>query len=257
MTHRATFALLAFALVLALGAAAAASERDADPWRGMNEETHGLNEGIDRHAFEPVARGWRKMTPSPLRNRVRSFFDNLNLPRTIVNDLLQGELGSGARHTVRFLVNSTLGIAGLFDPAGMSDIEHDPEDFGQTLGVWGIGPGPYLVLPLYGPSSLRDTIALPFDLALNPTFWVGEAAVSGANAIGLVNQRSDALELISGGRESAIDYYAFVRDAWLQNRERVVTDGASAPDEDFYDIEELDESELDKSELDKLNELED
>ena len=231
-------ALCAATVVLLLAAPAAADE--ADPWRGMNEGTHGFNEALDQTVVEPVGRGWDFAVPDLVQDAVGNFFENLRVPRTILNDFLQAEVDSGARHFGRFLVNTTVGLGGLIDVAGATGIEHDPEDFGQTLGVWGVGPGPYLVLPLLGPSTVRDTVALPVDYATNPAFWVGEAAVTvTATVVDTANRRAGALEEISDNRETAVDYYVFLRDAYLQNRARNVADGAVTQDEDLYDLDDL------------------
>ena len=143
------------ALVTLAFALPAAADEDEDPWRGLNEGTHAFNEGVDRFVLEPVAKGYDFVVPEILQDGVGNFFDNLLVPRTVLNDLLQGDVRVATRHAGRFLVNTTLGVVGLIDVASGMGIEHDPEDFGQTLGRWGVSPGPYLVLPLLGPSTVQ------------------------------------------------------------------------------------------------------
>ncbi len=226
-----------FALVLALPASADETE---DPWRGLNEGTHAFNEGLDRYFLEPIATGYDFVVPELLQDGVENFFGNLLVPRTVLNDLLQGDLGPAAKHTGRFAVNTTVGIAGLIDVASRFGMGHDPEDFGQTLGRWGVAPGPYLVLPVLGPSTVRDTVALPLDYAANPAFWVDEGVITaGATALSITNLRAGALEEVADNRASAINYYVFIRDAYLQNRAKNVGEGAVATDDDLYDTDDL------------------
>ena len=229
--------LAAFALGLA---APALADDDSDPWRGLNQATHAFNETVDRFFLEPVAEGYDFAVPELVQDGVGNFFENLLVPRTVLNDLLQGEVASALKHTGRFMVNTTVGLGGLIDVASEAGMDHDPEDFGQTLGRWGVGPGPYLVLPLLGPSTLRDTVALPLDYAANPAFWVDEGAITlGATAASVTDFRAGAIEEIAENRKSAIDYYVFVRDAYLQNRAKRVNEGTLPPDDDLYDTDGL------------------
>ncbi len=175
--------------VLAWGLAAPAlADDDSDPWRRLNEGTHAFNETVDRFALEPLAKGYDFVVPELVQGGVGNFFENLLVPRTVLNDLLQGKVASAFRHTGRFLVNTTVGLGGLIDVADETGMEHDPEDFGQTLGRWGVGAGPYLVLPLLGPSSVRDTFALPLDYAANPVDCVDHGEMSaGATVLSISN----------------------------------------------------------------------
>ena len=223
--------------VLAWGLAAPAlADDDSDPWRRLNEGTHAFNETVDRFALEPLAKGYDFVVPELAQDGVGNFFENLLVPRTVLNDLLQGEVASAFRHTGRFMVNTTVGLGGLIDVADEVGMEHDPEDFGQTLGRWGVGAGPYLVLPLLGPSSLRDTFALPLDYAANPVIWVDHGAIrAGATVLSITNLRAGAIEAIAENRESAIDYYVFVREAYLQSRAKRSNEDTVLEDEDLYD----------------------
>ncbi len=234
-----TIAIWSAALALGLAAPALADD-DSDPWRRLNEGTHAFNETVDRFVLEPLAKGYDFVVPELVQDGVGNFFDNLLVPRTVLNDLLQGEVTSAFRHTGRFLVNTTVGLGGLIDVADETGMEHDPEDFGQTLGRWGVGAGPYLVLPVLGPSTLRDTLALPLDYAANPAFWVDEGAVTaGATALSVTNLRAEVIEEIAENRRSAIDYYVFVREAYLQNRAKRVNEDTVRADEDLYDTDGL------------------
>jgi phospholipid-binding lipoprotein MlaA len=232
-------ALPLLALAALLGACSTAG--GPDPWRGLNTKTFAFNEEVDQHAVEPVARGWDWAMPDFVQEGVGNFFDNLLTPRTIVNDALQGKAKDTAQDFLRFALNSTIGLGGILDVATPVGLPYDVEDFGQTLGRWGVEPGPYFVIPFFGPSSVRDTAAWPLDIAANPTLWV-EAIPWGFSAIGFVNLRADYLDEIEAERESAVDYYVFVRDAWLQNREKLVRDAAEKTEEveeDLYQLEEF------------------
>lgn len=231
--------VLGLALAMVMFALPATADEDEDPWRGLNEGTHAFNEGVDRFVLKPVAKGYDFVVPELVQTGVGNFFENLLVPRTVLNDVLQGDFGVAARHTGRFLVNTTLGVAGLIDVGTGIGMEHDPEDFGQTLGRWGVGPGPYLVLPLLGPSTVRDTVALPLDYAANPSFWVDEGVITaGATALSITNLRAGALEEVAENKATAVNYYVFLRDAFLQNRAKNVAEGVVEADEDLYDTDD-------------------
>jgi phospholipid-binding lipoprotein MlaA len=230
--------LLAFA-VLALGACSTAN--GPDPWRETNERVFRFNEGLDKIVLEPVAEGYDVVAPSLLQLMIGNFFDNLTVPRTFFNNLLQGKPIAATQDLGRLVVNTLAGMGGLVDAASEMGIPKHQEDFGQTFGRWGAGPGPYVVLPGAGPNSVRDTLAAPFDIATNPTTWVN---VFGLSVVRVVNTRAQYLEEIDQARKDAVDYYVFVRDAYLSSRERAVRDGQAAPaDEDLYDLDELEDEE--------------
>jgi phospholipid-binding lipoprotein MlaA len=234
-----------FTSVLLLGAALAfggcSTAEGPDPWRETNERVFRFNEGLDKLLLEPVAEGYDVVTPGLFQQMVGNFFQNLTVPRTLLNNLLQGKPLHAAQDLGRLLVNTVAGVGGLVDAASEMAIPKHEEDFGQTLGRWGAGPGPYVVLPAAGPNSVRDTLAAPLDVASNPTTWVN---VFGLSIVRVVNTRAQYLEEIDQARRDALDYYVFVRDAYLGSRERAVRDGAPAPvEEDLY---ELDESEYEE-----------
>ncbi len=238
---------------LGLGLAWSAGEAGAqtpagsenDPWEAFNRPVFAFNEGVDRFLLEPVARGYDFVVPGPVQTWIDNFFDNIRVPIDTVNSLLQGKPRDAGVAVGRFLVNSTIGFAGFFDPA-RSELGLEPvrEDFGQTLGVWGVGNGPFLVIPLLGPSTPRDAVGMGVDSAAAVYPWFAPfAATASSRGVALVNSRSILLPQIEDSRKSSLDYYAFVRNAYLQYRQalvedRKVGDGTKqgATDDDMYEI---------------------
>ncbi len=197
-----------------------------DPLERMNRGTHRFNTAIDRAVLRPVAVGYRNHVPAPVRVGVNNFLENLAYPTTIVNNLLQGKVKDTFNDIGRFTVNSTIGLAGLFDPATRFGFAKNDEDFGQTLGRWGVPAGPYVVLPFFGPSTMRDGPALIVDWQtdLRVGDQVDPAVEWTLIGLSLVNRRAQFLEFDETW-ERAYDPYAFIRDAWLQRREYRVRDG--------------------------------
>lgn len=204
----------------------------ADPWERMNRSTHRFNDKIDRAVLKPVATVYRDHVPQFVQTGIDNVLENLGYPTVIANQLLQGKLVAGLSDTGRFLLNSTFGIGGLLDPASRAGLDKNDEDFGQTLGRWGVPSGPYLVIPLMGPSTLRDTPTRYVDsrtrvdelLDDEVSLFQEDAYEIGIGVLGVVNTRARLLEL-DEMRAEAFDDYAFVRDAWLQRREYMVHDG--------------------------------
>lgn len=204
----------------------------ADPWERMNRGTHRFNDKIDRAVLKPVATAYRDHVPKPIRTGVDNVLENLGYPTVIVNQLLQGKLLDGLQDTARFALNSTLGLAGLLDPASSAGLDRHDEDFGQTLGRWGVPSGPYLVIPLFGPSTVRDTPTRYVDSRTRADELLDDevdlfrenAYEIGIGVLGAINTRAALLDL-DEMRAEAFDDYAFVRDAWLQRREYSVHDG--------------------------------
>jgi len=199
---------------------------------------HTFNDVLDRHVAKPLAKGYVKVTPRPERTGVSNFFQNLSYPTVIVNDLLQGKLKSFGGDTARLVLNTTIGIGGLFDPATKMGLPVGDEDFGQTLGKWGVPPGPYIVLPIFGPSDARDTVGFVADQFTDPKFYVNNIYLSlGLSGGALLDMR---VELLSTDDvlARAFDPYVFVRNAYLQRREFQVKDGA--PSDDVEIIEDAD-----------------
>lgn len=198
-----------------------------------------FNDTVDRAVLKPVAKSYQEHVPAQMRRGVRNFFSNLGMPIVIANDLLQFKPRAALSATGRFLLNSTVGLAGFFDPATRLGLREHDEDFGQTLGRWGVPEGPYLVLPFLGPSSLRDAPSLYADALIDPTYQTIETPEQyGAIALEAIDIRArllDADEAIAG----AFDPYAFVREAWLQRRRYLVHDGN--PPVEYPDDEEFEE----------------
>jgi phospholipid-binding lipoprotein MlaA len=227
------------------GEAPASEERAVyDPWMTMNRGIFAFNDGLDRYFLEPVAIGWNAVVPEPGQRGIANFFANTATPRRLANDLLQGKLGKAGDDFGRFAINTTFGVLGFFDPATAEGIAPGNEDFGQTLGVWGVPAGPYLVLPFFGPSSPRDATGLVADTLLSPEFyfapWYVSSPVTGTRVI---NARSLALETVRAERAAAFDLYAAVRSAYLQYRTNLLRDRAAEPedhdeDEDLYNLED-------------------
>ena len=215
-------------------------ERDPrDRFERFNRAIFTFNDALDRAIGEPLATGYVKVTPAPVRAGIGNFFNNLTYPTVIVNDLLQLKLKAFASDTGRLLLNTTIGIGGLFDPATQVGLPAGDEDFGQTLGRWGLRSGPYLMLPLLGPSTVRDGFGRVADQFSQPRTYIdSSAAVWSLTAIDLVDTRAKLLESDSVLKRS-FDPYAFLRNAYLQRRQFQVYDGN--PPEEALDEEQFDE----------------
>jgi len=207
-----------------------------DPWERLNRSTFAFNDALDRALGRPVAKAYKKVLPQFVRTGVNNVFNNLNTINTAVNDALQGKMHAAGQDSARFLVNSVFGFGGLFDPATRAGIEFNDEDFGQTFGKWGMKPGPYLVLPILGPSSFRDTGGKLVDQFTYPVSYLEDDSTRIIiRFVSLLDTRAELLD-IDAQIDRAYDKYAFVRNAWLQRREFQVTDGNV--DESSLDLEE-------------------
>jgi phospholipid-binding lipoprotein MlaA len=201
--------------------AAAGDDFDQDPWEGFNENMFTFNrEVLDRYLLKPAATAWDFLLPDLVQKSVQNFFDNLAVVRRVVNNALQGKVTGAATELARFSINSTIGVGGLFDMAKVSfGIEQSDEDTGQTLGVWGAGPGPYLVLPVLPPLTVRDGIGYAFDAAMTPyMYFIPWYASIGGTATNVVNERSLNLDRFERVAETTVDLYSAVRNAYLQRR---------------------------------------
>lgn len=230
-------------IILALGGLLpGCATNGPDPLESWNRPVFAFNEGVDKYVLEPAATGWDAVAPEVVQTGVRNFFDNLNMPVTLVNDLLQLKPLAAAQDLSRILVNTTAGIGGLIDVASMIELPENDEDFGQTLGRYGVPSGAYLVIPVLGPSSVRDVWKYPADAAVTPhVYFVPRWASYTMRAAEIVNLRAYYLEEVRENRESAFDFYVFVRNAYLQNRRRKVTDTTEQPPElqdDLYEFED-------------------
>ena len=189
-----------------------------DPWEKLNRKVHTFNNAVDRTIARPLARGYVKVVPRPVRLGVSNFFSNLGEPITTLNSLLQGKPKQAGQSLGRFLLNSTLGIGGIFDPASDANLPRKNEDFGQTLGVWGWKRSRYVELPLFGPRTVRDVFGLIGDAPLSPIRQVDDDKTRlFLQGLQLVDVRAQLLS-IDSLREGAIDEYALFRDSWLQRR---------------------------------------
>lgn len=202
-------------------AGAGGDDRDQDPWEGFNDAMFTFNKQVfDRFILKPVATGWDFILPDAAQRSIKNAMDNLSFPRRLVNNLLQAKIGGVGREVARFTINTTIGFVGFFDVAKDAfGIQQSDEDTGQTFGVWGIGPGPYLVLPLLPPLTVRDGIGLIFDTAMNPmSYFIPFYATAAIYATNIVNERSLNLDKFERVEESVVDLYSAVRNAYLQRR---------------------------------------
>ena len=224
--------LLSSALIVALlSGCASTNAPPADPLEGLNRGTYAFNDAMDRAVLKPVAKGYQTIIPQFVRSGVSNAFMNLGEAATAFNSLLQGKAGDAASDAGRFLVNSTLGVLGLFDVATPMGLERHNEDFGQTLGKWGVGSGPYLVIPLMGPSTLRDAGGRAVDSQLGWSRQVDHIPTrNSAFAVEIIDVRANLLGAGDALDEAALDKYQFLRDAYLQRRLRAVYDGKAPQD---------------------------
>ncbi len=196
-----------------------------DPWERWNRRVYGVNDAIDTAVVRPVAETYTKVVPSPVRRAVSNFFGNFGDAWSFVNHLLQGQLESAMVSIVRVGTNTSLGIGGLIDIAGEAGVDRRSTDFGQTLGVWGVPSGPYMVLPVFGPSTVRETAAFVPDRAVGPTLIVdGTAAKAAVTSVNVVDTRATLLPATRLLDSIALDKYVFVRDAYLQRRQNAIDD---------------------------------
>ena len=222
-----------------------AGERDPrDPFERFNRSVYSFNDALDRGVARPVARAYVKVTPAPVRSGVSNFFRNVNSTTVMVNSLLQAKPKAFATETLRLVVNTTLGIGGLFDPASQFGIPAGDEDFGQTLGRWGVRPGAYVVLPFLGPSTVRDTVGVAADQFTDPKyylvndFWVKFSLTVAS----LIDTRAGLLgtdEVLA----RSFDPYVFMRNAYLQRREFQVRDGSGPAEAEEFEIFEFEDEE--------------
>jgi phospholipid-binding lipoprotein MlaA len=225
MRRSTTPVLLALAAAATLSGCAVGPDK-RDPMENWNRAVFNFNDKVDTYALKPVATGYKNVTPSFVQTGVNNFFGNLQDLWTGGNNLLQGKGGDGVSDLGRFALNSTFGVLGLFDIASEAGLRKHKEDFGQTLGRWGVQSGPYVMLPLLGPSTLRDTVGLPLDIVADP--WSYKDPVNVRNigsGVRVIDQRAAFLDAGSLLEDAALDRYEFVRDGFLQRRQSQVYDG--------------------------------
>jgi phospholipid-binding lipoprotein MlaA len=235
-------ALVASTTLLSAGCATQpnAKKDPRDPWEGFNRASYIFTDAVDRAVLKPTAKGYKAVAPQFVETGVSNFFSNLNQPTVIFNELLQAKFRPALNDTGRFLVNTTVGVAGLWDPASKFGLDRNDEDFGQTLGKWGMPSGPYLWIPLMGPATVRDALGSPVDQFTDPIWYVERDLIRySLRGVDLIDARARQLDL-EQTLESTFDRYAFIRNAYLQQREYAVTDGNVSP---TFDDESFDEDE--------------
>jgi len=229
-------------LVSLLGISGCASQTNKDPLEGINRGIYKFNDVTDRAVIKPIAKGYSKITPTPIRKGISNFFSNLTSITTIINDLLQLKFANAFTDAGRFVINTTFGLGGFIDVASMDNIPKHTEDFGQTLGYWGVGTGPYIVIPILGPSDLRDLTGFTIDtLTTDPIQWVhyaGDVKLSNQlRAAQIISLRSELLNAVDLIDEASLDPYAFMRDGYLQRRNFQVLDGNMQTEDDEFSDE--------------------
>ncbi|GGI19652.1 MAG: VacJ family lipoprotein [Oxalicibacterium faecigallinarum] len=222
--------LFATAILLSGCASTNGNTTAGDPFEGYNRAMFEFNDTVDRVALKPVATAYRDHLPSFVQTGVNNFFSNIGDVWIMVNNFLQGKAENGLNDFMRVAVNTTLGFGGLLDIASEAGITKHNEDFGQTLGKWGVKPGPYIVLPFFGGSTLRDTAALPADIYGDPWTYVTPVSVRNTGAVvRVVDYRATLLNASNLMEDAALDRYTFFRDGYLQRRQSLVYDGAPPP----------------------------
>lgn len=223
-------AMVMMATVFSLSACANKSQNNIyDPLEGANRTTLKINEATDKAILEPIARGYRAVTPKAGRTITANFLRNLSSPVVIGNELLQGDLKGAGNATARVVINTLAGFGGLLDLAEEGGIAHEKEDFGQTLATWGVGNGPYVVLPLFGPSTVRDASGILVDSYADPLrlylFNIDEDHLHYTRfGAAVVSQREELLDVLDDLRRNSFDYYAAIRSAYYQNRASLISD---------------------------------
>ncbi len=232
---RSPAAALLTTLLLAGCGGAPEQRSDADPWEPVNRVVFDINEAVDKATLKPVARAYEKVMPQPVRTGVGNFMRNLETPASSVNNLLQGKPAAAISELLRFAVNTTWGIGGLFDVASRGGLEARPEDFGQTAAVWGVPPGPYLMLPFRGPSTLRDALLMPADWFMDPLYQYDDSSVRDKLVVLRIIDMRARLLPAEKFLDDSKDRYLTLRESYLQNREYEIYDGNPPEDDEFFD----------------------
>ena len=231
--------VVGFMSLVLSGCASYTSNSLADPWQAVNKPVFAFNDGVDAVFLKPLAKGYEAVTPEPIKDSVTNFFSNLNEIDNAINNLLQGKSQQFATSVGRLAINSTVGIGGLIDVASYIGLKHAPEDLGQTLGKFGSGPGPYIVLPLLGSSSLRDMPGRIVSMYLNPLAWLDDVSFRNIMVgVNTVDSRSNLLAKEDIAGEISKDKYTLYRDAYLEEREFEIADGNIKDSDLTSDLEE-------------------
>jgi len=211
------------------------TEANNDTLEPVNRVSFDFNETLDEYILKPIAEPYAKYMPEIYRAGITNFFDNLTYLNVVLNSFLQGKFGQGLSDSARFIVNSTIGIAGLNDIATPMGLEKHNEDLGQTLAVWGVGLGSYFYIPLQGPDTVRNVPNIATSTLLNPLTYITSAILFPVSALNIINTRANLLEASNIRDEAAIEPYTFTREAYLQHRENLIYDG-NPPLEGYDDI---------------------
>lgn len=233
ITQRMTFRIAALGMVLALSGCATGSN-PKDPLENFNRAMFSFNDKLDQVVLKPAATAYQDVLPSFVQTGIGNFFGNIGDVWTAVNNLLQGKLENGMTDIMRVALNSTMGFLGVLDIGSEAGLPKHKEDFGQTLGVWGLKSGPYVVLPVFGSSTVRDTAAFPVDFSAD--LWSYKDPVNVRNigtGLRLIDQRAALLGASSLIEDAALDKYAFTRDAYLQRRQSLINDGREQDEADY------------------------
>ncbi|MFC0575312.1 MlaA family lipoprotein, partial [Paraburkholderia solisilvae] len=220
--------MIALAAAALAGCSTVQTPNKADPWEGLNRSVFTFNDKIDQYALKPVAQGYVKITPQPVRDSVTNFFSNIGDVYIAANNLLQLKIADGVGDIMRIVINTVFGVGGLFDVATIAKLPKHDNDLGLTLGHYGVPAGPYLVLPLFGPSTVRDAVGYIGNYFASPITYIDSDAVSWSLwGVNLINTRANLLSASDVLEGAALDKYSFVRNAYLQRRQYLLTGGTS------------------------------
>ena len=234
--QRCSVPMIAAVVLVLQGCASVKAADPRDPWESMNRSVYQFNDAVDAVAIKPAAEIYTKVLPSFVRTGIHNFLGNLSDVWSMANSALQLKGQATAETFMRINVNTFFGLGGLLDVASEMRLEKRKEDFGQTLGYWGVKPGPYLVLPLLGPSTLRDTLATPVDFKGNPSeMFTDEATRNSLSVTRILDVRSGLLQTVDVIKAASLDPYTFVRDGYLQKRKNDIHDGNPPSDFDYGD----------------------
>ena len=224
---------LFFMLAVLSGCATTHSAEENDPLQSYNRAMYQFNDAVDTVVLKPISKVYDAVTPDPISQAISNIFNNLADVTVVLNDLLQFKFAQAGSDLHRLLLNSTVGVGGIFDVAGLAGLEKHNEDFGQTLGHWGVGSGPYIVLPLFGPSSLRDVVGLGIDSLIDLPAKINHVPTRNQTlAVRVVDQRSGLSKAEKVLEAAALDEYSYVRNGYLQRRQSLVFDGNPPEEED-------------------------
>ena len=236
LLRRLRLIICAVLIVFISGCATTGAHDERDPIEGFNRSMYSFNQGMDKFLFDPVSKFYQAITPDFVERGISNFFDNLDDISIIANDILQFKIGQAYMDTARFIFNSTLGLAGFRDVSSQMGLDKHDEDFGQTLAVWGVGSGPYIVTPFFGPTTLRDATSLIVDdVLLNPVAYLNnnDALKAGLLTLNYIDIKASLLTANELVDEAALDQYEFTKNAYFNKRESLINDGRLSPLPDF------------------------